>query len=91
VNNEQRAAFEAWVHRFSQRLNLDRFDDSVDFHAGYYKNWFVQYQWEAWQAAIEHATKVSLPCAYCSKPEFKGWCDGKCPYCGVKEVVDVYN
>ena len=27
--------------------------------------------------------KVPLPCAYCSKPEFKGWSDGKCPYCGV--------
>lgn len=30
--------------------------------------------------------KTPLPCSYCSKPEFKGWVLGKCPYCGkVKE------
>lgn len=27
-------------------------------------------------------TKNPRPCGYCSKPDFKGWHQGKCPYCG---------
>lgn len=26
--------------------------------------------------------KRALPCAYCKPPSFKGWQNGKCPYCG---------
>ena len=27
-------------------------------------------------------TAQPLPCSYCNSPEFKGWSNGKCPYCG---------
>lgn len=26
--------------------------------------------------------RKELPCYYCTSPTFKGWSEGKCPYCG---------
>ena len=34
------------------------------------------------KAAIAHVKKTERPCGYCTPPTFKGWQNGKCPYCG---------
>jgi hypothetical protein len=31
---------------------------------------------------MANTEKIPLPCAYCTPPTFKGWHNGKCPYCG---------
>ena len=80
MNDEQRAAFEAWIRQRHPHLDLQQ---TMGLDGIEYAITRVQLAWSVWQEVIEHTKKVPLPCAYCSKQEFKGWSNGKCPYCGV--------
>lgn len=46
---------------------------------------------DAWKDRSDEVAGRELPCAYCKPPMFKGWSDGKCPYCGKPRTKTAQN